>query len=94
MRKRQLTPNQIKVLEEILSAEGIVEYDCTHRRTIEVLARKGLIAYEYVEPRVSTSSGGARYYDVIHCRRKASKRKAEAAIQQALDSRRKTNEKR
>ncbi len=74
---RQLTPNQIKVLREIYDAPGPLVMDQRQRRTLNVLARRGFITFEFC-------AGGSKYYDAIEARPKAPRAKVTAAIEEAL----------
>ena len=78
---RQLTPNQIKVLRQRYDAPGPLVMDQRQRRTLNVLARRGLVTFRYCE-------GASKYYDAIEAKRKATPAKVEEAIAEALESRR------
>ena len=78
---RQLTPNQIKVLRQIYESPGPLVMDQRQRRTLNVLARRGLVTFKYC------TGAGSKYYDAIEARRKAPPAKVEQAIAEALNSR-------
>ena len=68
--KKPLTEVQVKILREIYASEEPVELANTHRRTVNVLVRRGLVSFEYKHPA----------YDKMLCKRTASLARAEREI--------------
>tara|TARA_R110002096_G_scaffold321904_2_gene516011 strand:+ start:39 stop:275 length:237 start_codon:yes stop_codon:yes gene_type:complete len=68
--KRPLTKAQVKVLREIYASEEPIKLANTHRRTVNVLVRKGLVSFEYRHPA----------YDKMVCKKVASLERAEREI--------------
>lgn len=81
--RKHLTPNQIKVLRQIYEAPGPLVLDNKDRRTLNVLARKSLITFKYTAA-TAEQGAGARYYDAIECKPKASAAKVEQLIAYSL----------
>lgn len=66
--RKHLTQNQIKVLRQIYAAAPApLVLDNKERRTLNVLARKGLITFKYTAA-TAECGAGARYYDAIECK--------------------------
>lgn len=80
--RQHLTPNQVKVLRQIYASDEPLVLDNKHRRTLNVLARKNLITFEYLAP-TDINSSGRNYYDAIQCKQKASLAKVEKLIEES-----------
>lgn len=77
--RKNLTPTQVKILRQIYAQQDPLIVNSKDRRTLNVLARRNLITFEYCD-------SSHEYYDGIRCKRKASNSRVEKAIAESSPS--------
>jgi len=70
---KKLTQAQLTLLEKVYRSEDPVTVNGNFKRTVEVLARRGLIKYEYLDARLNKHRG--ELHTQIKIYKKASVRK-------------------